>query len=226
MSKAKKSKGKSIANRHILARASYLHQAATYLQFDKVASTETNDENAKPIGYQPVFGSHVEPARYLQDAAAHEQASSTRAVHCNDDMKGTRLSEGTSLASGAETALGQQRYLLSHIHGVAQKSRIKLSPGLKRTICKRCYALLTPGLTSCEIIENNSKNGEKSWADVHIVRCTACGAVKRYPVGAKRQPKKKDREQSASRKLDMTDQKVAALGRQITSGKSCYRATI
>ena len=206
MSKAKKSKGKSIANRHILARAFYLHQAATYLHFHRVASKETNDENARPIEYQPVFGSHVEPARHLQFVAAHEHAPSTWAIHYNDDMKGTRPSDGTKSASDAETALGQQRYLLSHIHGVAQKSRIKLSSGLKRTICKRCYALLTPGLTSCETIENNSKNGEKPWADVHIVRCTACGAVKRYPVGAKRQPKKKDRGQSASRKPDMTDQ--------------------
>jgi hypothetical protein len=35
-----------------------------------------------------------------------------------------------------------------------------------------------------------SKNGRKPWAEVAIITCIACGACKRFPVGAKRQKRK------------------------------------
>lgn len=82
------------------------------------------------------------------------------------------------------------RFYLSTARTVAQKSVLRLSPNLKQTICRRCDALLIPGTTSTHRIENNSRGGRKSWADVLVVGCNACGTVKRFPVGmeAKKRP--------------------------------------
>lgn len=60
---------------------------------------------------------------------------------------------------------------------------MRLDPSIKRTICKRCDSLLVPGVSSTNRIENPSKGGKKPWADVLVVECNACGAVKRFPVG-------------------------------------------
>lgn len=44
--------------------------------------------------------------------------------------------------------------------------------------------MLIPGVSATYEVENKSKNGKKPWADVLIVGCKACGALKRFPVGA------------------------------------------
>lgn len=82
------------------------------------------------------------------------------------------------------------RFYLSTARTVAQKSVLRLSPSLKQTICRRCDALLIPGTSSTHRVENNSRGGRKSWADVLVVECNACGTVKRFPVGmeAKKRP--------------------------------------
>ncbi|KAF8252347.1 Rpr2-domain-containing protein, partial [Wilcoxina mikolae CBS 423.85] len=75
------------------------------------------------------------------------------------------------------------RFYLSCLRSVAKKSVIRLDPSIKRTICKRCDALLIPGVSCEHRIENKSKNGKKRWADVLIVECKTCRTVKRFPVG-------------------------------------------
>jgi ribonuclease P protein subunit RPR2 len=75
------------------------------------------------------------------------------------------------------------RFYISTARTVAKKSVLRLSPSLKRTICKRCDLLLVPGATSTHRVENSSRGGRKPWADVLVVECNACGAVKRFPVG-------------------------------------------
>jgi ribonuclease P protein subunit RPR2 len=83
------------------------------------------------------------------------------------------------------------RFYLNHLRSVAKKSVIRLDPSIKRTICKRCDALLIPGVSCEHRIENKSKNGKKPWADVLIIECKACRAVKRFPVGIDERKAKK-----------------------------------
>lgn len=85
------------------------------------------------------------------------------------------------------------RHLNSHLRAVSMKSQIRLTPGFKNTICKRCNTLLIPESTSTSRLENKSRRGNKPWADVLVVACKACGHMKRYPVGAKRQRSKTER---------------------------------
>lgn len=83
----------------------------------------------------------------------------------------------------AREGLPESTKLLSHLRGVSQKSQIRIASELKHTICKRCDCLLIPGRTSTEIMKNDSRNGNKPWADVLEVQCNKCGTVKRFPVG-------------------------------------------
>ncbi|KAF2629811.1 Rpr2-domain-containing protein [Macroventuria anomochaeta] len=81
----------------------------------------------------------------------------------------------------------------SDLHTVSRKAQLRLSIDLKRSVCKSCNAILVPGHTATQITENVSKGGKKPWADVLVVSCNRCGSKRRMPVGAKRQPKKRDR---------------------------------
>ncbi|KAI5855894.1 RNAse P Rpr2/Rpp21/SNM1 subunit domain-containing protein [Tricharina praecox] len=74
------------------------------------------------------------------------------------------------------------RFYLSHARSIAKKSVLRLDSKTKRTICKRCDALLVPDVTCTHRVENQSKGGRKKWADVLVVECQ-CGMVKRFPVG-------------------------------------------
>lgn len=76
------------------------------------------------------------------------------------------------------------RIYLNSARLLAKKIVMSMDPSIKRTICKRCDSLLIPGVSATHEVENKSKNGNKPWADVLIVGCKACGALKRYPVGA------------------------------------------
>lgn len=81
--------------------------------------------------------------------------------------------------------------LLSHLRGVSRKSQLRLSPAIKRTICKRCDSLLIAGMTSSATVVNDSKDATKSWADVFEIRCKQCDTVKRFPVGLETVAKKR-----------------------------------
>lgn len=85
------------------------------------------------------------------------------------------------------------RHFNSHIRAVSLRSQIRLTPAFKNTICKHCDTLLIPESTSTSRLENKSRGGKKPWADVLVVACKACGHVKRYPVGAKRQRSRTER---------------------------------
>lgn len=85
------------------------------------------------------------------------------------------------------------RHLNSHLRAISLRSQIRLTSAFKNTICKRCDTLLIPESTSTSRLENKSRGGKKPWADVLVVTCKACGHVKRYPVGAKRQRSRTER---------------------------------
>jgi ribonuclease P protein subunit RPR2 len=79
------------------------------------------------------------------------------------------------------------------LHTVSRKAQLRLSVDLKRSMCKSCNAVLIPGRTATQMTENQSKGGKKPWADVLVISCNRCGSEKRLPIGAKRQPKKRER---------------------------------
>ncbi|KIW70946.1 hypothetical protein PV04_03173 [Phialophora macrospora] len=122
---------------------------------------------------------------FLYQAASYLATASTRA---SIEKPRSNASKGTSMAAGhtRPPKSDDASRLLMHVRGVSRKSQIRLSPKVKHSICKRCDALLIPGMTSSESISNPSKNGEKVWADVFEIKCHRCETVKRFPVGMKR----------------------------------------
>jgi ribonuclease P protein subunit RPR2 len=95
----------------------------------------------------------------------------------------SHLYRASSALAGATSSPELSNFYVSHLRSIAKKNVLRLDPAVKRTICKRCEALLIPGVSSRERIENQSKGGKKRWADVLVVECNACGTVKRFPVG-------------------------------------------
>lgn len=77
------------------------------------------------------------------------------------------------------------RALARNVDLVSKKTVLKLTPALKRTLCKRCNSLLVAGLTMAVSIENKAKN-QQDVNDVLVHSCTRCGTVKRFPVGRNR----------------------------------------
>lgn len=103
---------------------------------------------------------------------------------------------------------GASRHMTAQCKGVSRKAQIRMSKDAKRSMCKRCETQLIRGQSSEEHIENLSRNGAKPWANVLVVTCLSCKAVKRYPIGATRNSKKKDRQpkpEDASREVHMPD---------------------
>lgn len=99
------------------------------------------------------------------------------------------------------------------IHTVSRKAQLRLSIDLKRSMCKSCNAIMVPGHTATQMIENESRGGKKPWADVLVISCKRCGNERRLPVGAKRQSKKRDRLAAprTATTSDMEDVKSTAL---------------
>ncbi|KAI5962463.1 uncharacterized protein KGF55_003539 [Candida pseudojiufengensis] len=65
---------------------------------------------------------------------------------------------------------------------ISKKTVSKISPSLKRTVCKRCHTLLIPGLTMSMRIENLSRK-QNPQNDVFVTKCLQCSKLKRYPIG-------------------------------------------
>ncbi|KAK7742867.1 hypothetical protein SLS63_000435 [Diaporthe eres] len=80
--------------------------------------------------------------------------------------------------------------LLADFRSVSLKSQIRVSPAMKRSICKFCDTLLVEGQTCTSTVENTSKGGRKPWADVLVIKCHTCHHAKRFPVDAPRQQRR------------------------------------
>ena len=169
-----------VPNKHLYSRMSYLYQAASYLSAPHIHKVPPSD--AQPSA--GVAGEH-----------SHEPVSVPRRPSTKGEFaasnSGPGHDESTSLTS---LNMPLSRRLLSNLRAISRKGQIRLSPGIKRSICKRCETLLIPGSTSTHRVDNQSRGGKKPWADVLVVRCIACGTEKRFPVGAKRQLGRKLRE--------------------------------
>ncbi|KAK8166360.1 RNAse P, Rpr2/Rpp21 subunit, partial [Phyllosticta citrichinensis] len=159
---------KPVPNKHLHSRISYLYQAACHLSSQD----------------SPTAGSGRAPELDAKTSSTDNQVSTT-ADEENQDIIWSN--------SSAAFPPGLSHYLVSHLHSVSRKTQIRLSQDVKRSICKRCSTVLIPGKTSTSRVENLSRGGRKPWADVLVIKCEVCETQKRFPVGAKRQPKKKDR---------------------------------
>lgn len=65
---------------------------------------------------------------------------------------------------------------------VSKKSVTKLTPSLKRSICRNCNTCLVPGLSQKTYISNSSA-AKSPHNDVLVHECCNCGTAKRFPIG-------------------------------------------
>lgn len=156
-------------NKHLTARISYLHQAATFLS-QNIPSSET-----KPVEVTKVSPQEKEILMHDLDL----------------EQLDTALKSPTT---SAKFVSGSSCHLLNQLRLTARKAQILVNQDVKRLVCKRCDNLLISGTTSAVRVENESRHGKKPWADVLVIDCLRCGAKKRYPVGANRQARKGKRE--------------------------------
>lgn len=168
-----KQPSKNTQNKHLMSRVSYLHQATVYL-------SERIEATVRP-----------EKGENLQVPGAHD-SEAPETTQTSEDKINLSTSGFTSVGSASTliAASGTQCHLLNHLHLTARKAQVRVSQDIKRSVCKRCNALLVAGSTSYSKLENKSKHGKKPWADIHVVECLKCGANKRFPVGAMKQERK------------------------------------
>ncbi|KAK4457524.1 RNAse P Rpr2/Rpp21/SNM1 subunit domain-containing protein [Cladorrhinum samala] len=98
-----------------------------------------------------------------------------------------------SLESTPSPLQGMGRRLATDLRAVSLKTRIRLNPAVKRTICKFCDSVLIDGQSCTTTVENKSKGGKKPWADNIVRKCHTCGKQRRYPVSAPRTKRKTER---------------------------------
>lgn len=153
-----------VANRQAYARISYLYQASHYLS-----------SLARP---------EASPRR-------HEDLKNTTNNSC---ISSTAESAQDQNFSQTQRLTGLANSYASQISSISRKSSVKVSRDAKRSMCKSCKSLLRPGASSQSWIENKSKEKKKPWADVLVTKCLSCGFEKRYPIGAKRQLRKEERQ--------------------------------
>ncbi|KAK0615749.1 RNAse P Rpr2/Rpp21/SNM1 subunit domain-containing protein [Bombardia bombarda] len=110
---------------------------------------------------------------------------------------------------GPQSKSSMSRRLAGDMRSVSLKTRIRLSPVVKQSICKFCDSVLVEGETCTSAIENPSRNGKKPWADVLVRKCHACQKERRYPISAKRPTRKTKRDVSVGdvHMVDLTEQK-------------------
>ena len=177
---AKEKSKPGLKNRHLHARVAYLHQAATYLT--NVHSESQHVKESLP--------GNVEGTEQSDKTHSEQEATDT----CSGN--GTTPFQRGAISINKPSSGGLPLYLSSHLSQVARKSQIRLAPEVKHSICKRCGTIQVEGSTSKKFTENLSKRGKKQHADVLVQECGVCGAKKRWPVGARRQKTKFQRQQA------------------------------
>ncbi|KAK4102091.1 Rpr2-domain-containing protein [Parathielavia hyrcaniae] len=158
-------KGKSrggVLNRAIYSRISFLQQAAVTLASIRHQASGSGD-----------------------DDASSKPPVSSRATNINN-------LNPTEDAGSVTPLEGMSRRLATDLRAVSLKTRIRLKPAVKQTLCKFCDSALLEGTSCTSTIENKSKGSRKPWADVMVRKCHTCGRERRYPVSAPRpRPRRK-----------------------------------
>lgn len=192
-----KAKGaRNVPNKHLHARVSFLHQAATVLVAEE--SNLLSQPSLEP-------SSDVDPAVAQHVRLDDDQMDWKGAFDQHKDINRTEPTE-TLVRSGMPF------HLSSQLRQVARKSQIRLHPSIKRAACKTCNAVLVEGQTCNKHLDNMSKGAKKRQADVIVLECTYCGSKKRFPVGAERQEKKGHRIGASDhrKKNEASDEKGAS----------------
>ncbi|KAF2465970.1 Rpr2-domain-containing protein [Lindgomyces ingoldianus] len=140
------------------------------------------------------------PNRHLHARATFlYQAAAYLTLQAGDDGLGLETTEhptqkeSCKQLSATRGNSGLALQLGAHLRSVSLKGQVRLSPHLKRSLCKTCNAVLVPGQNSTQVLQNKSKGERKPWADVLLIQCKLCGSQKRYPIGATRQQRKTKR---------------------------------
>jgi len=76
---------------------------------------------------------------------------------------------------------GLARFYALTLGSIAKKNVIKLDSSVKRMLCKKCYCLQIPGITSTVRVRHRRRHGHQ------VVTCLECDTVKRYPVNSEYQ---------------------------------------
>lgn len=89
------------------------------------------------------------------------------------------------------------RNLARNVDLVSKKTVLKLTPAIKRNICKRCNTNMIAGITMKMSVENKSKSADGGGGgglgmtndrnDVLVHECLHCGQTKRFPIGKDRE---------------------------------------
>lgn len=185
--KAKSQKVATVPHKHLHSRISYLYQAASYLANVKRSSADSVPTKIYPEDSPASI--HPEKPLVVPEWSTRPTTIVTSPSTLTADEERSQVAPAIT----ARVANSLQRQMVSHLHAVSLKAQIRLSPALKRTVCKRCHTLLIPGSTCHERLENLSRGGKKPWADILILHCDTCGTQKRTPVRAARQKNMSER---------------------------------
>jgi len=181
---AKEKAKKGVPNKHLHARIAYLDRAVKYLNAQSLA------HNGNKSVVTEEFHDHQQPIERMTTIPP-----GTLAIDAAHSIANKKPSPGhPSTATFNSPPSGLPLQLNAHLRSVAQKAQIRLAQDLKHAICKICSSPLIEGETCLRSTENLSKGGRKPWADVLVLKCCACGACKRFPIGAKKQKRKSLRE--------------------------------
>jgi ribonuclease P protein subunit RPR2 len=135
---------------------------------------------------------------FLYQAATYlatQQQHSTLNIdgEINIGASGKQPVESAASANSTQASFQRSsRRLVSHLRAVSLKAQLRMSPAMKRSICKNCDSILSHGSTCLNEIENKSKGGKKQLADVLVRTCNTCGLAKRFPM-AERQNRRPNR---------------------------------
>lgn len=130
---------------------------------------------------------------YLYQAATYLGSTTDGRIKVAADLAAADHENGNTTVESSETApernvrQSMSRHLLTDMRATSLKTLIRLSPSMKRTICKYCDTLLIESQTCTSVVENKSKGGKKPWADLMVITCNTCGGAKRFPVHGSRQ---------------------------------------
>jgi len=203
MGKEKVKKGP--ANKHLHARIAFLEKASRYL----TVQAQTAQNGLKPSCTTDTGKSDTThpPSAEVEQTFAPVTGSASSSTNYTLPISFTQPKAG-----------GLPNLYTSQLCSIARKGQIRLSREVKHGICKTCSAPVIDDVTASRRHENLSKNGSKPWAEVLVVRCNACGTVKRFPVGARRQRRKKDRDAGLGTYRDVGTIVVASNGAKVATG--------
>ncbi|KAI9737854.1 MAG: hypothetical protein M1834_009223 [Cirrosporium novae-zelandiae] len=187
----------SAPQKHLYSRISYLYQTAILLNSVQTGRNRLESETNKESQYQS--------SKSTDTIRNNESGGLGNAPNLHEENREESLQNPITQRS--------TRRLLSQARAISMKSQIRLSPNIKRTICKRCDALLIPGQSSAEYIENISRDRKKPWADILVIQCQLCGTSKRFPVGASKQTRRTDRTSGTA--MTTTESQLATRGNKM-----------